>query len=230
MGANILALPGNPEPRKLAPGADLRTDLPLYAIYQDGQYVTGGGGGVREMGDQNNQFQDINVNATIDYQANENITVSFGTNYRLIVNDAFVKEMRKRQLIDLEIQYNIKEQQREIALLKQEMRLKELELEHQKTIEAQNAKLKMNNEELKQFTYAISHDLKEPLRMIGSFSKLWIRRHQKTADERDEEYFHYISGGVTRMSPPGDASGQGHSYCHPSLSATNCQCQQQQQQ
>ena len=28
--------PGDPEPRRIAPGADLRTDLPRYAIYRDG--------------------------------------------------------------------------------------------------------------------------------------------------------------------------------------------------
>jgi uncharacterized protein YcsI (UPF0317 family) len=28
---------GDPEPRQLAPGADLRTDLPRYAIYRDGR-------------------------------------------------------------------------------------------------------------------------------------------------------------------------------------------------
>lgn len=28
--------PGDPEPRRLAPGADLRTDLPLYAVYRSG--------------------------------------------------------------------------------------------------------------------------------------------------------------------------------------------------
>lgn len=28
--------PGDPEPRRLAPGADLRTDLPRYAVYRDG--------------------------------------------------------------------------------------------------------------------------------------------------------------------------------------------------
>lgn len=116
------------------------------------------------------------------------------------LNETLMRELRKRQLIALEIQYNIKEQKQEIALLKQEMKLKELELEHQKTIESQNAKLKMNNEELKQFTYAISHDLKEPLRMIGSFSRLWMKRHRRQADERDKEYFRYISGGVTRMT------------------------------
>lgn len=31
-----IADPGDPEPRRSAPGADLRTDLPKYAIYRDG--------------------------------------------------------------------------------------------------------------------------------------------------------------------------------------------------
>ncbi len=31
--------PGNAEPRELAPGADLRTDLPRYRVYQQGQLV-----------------------------------------------------------------------------------------------------------------------------------------------------------------------------------------------
>ena len=29
--------PGNPEPRRIAPGADLRTDLPLYSVYRNGK-------------------------------------------------------------------------------------------------------------------------------------------------------------------------------------------------
>jgi uncharacterized protein YcsI (UPF0317 family) len=31
--------PGNPEPRLVAPGADLRTDLPCYRVYRDGELV-----------------------------------------------------------------------------------------------------------------------------------------------------------------------------------------------
>jgi uncharacterized protein YcsI (UPF0317 family) len=31
--------PGSPEPRAVAPGADLRTDLPRYCVYQHGQLV-----------------------------------------------------------------------------------------------------------------------------------------------------------------------------------------------
>ena len=31
--------PGDPEPRKVAPGADLRTDLPRYCVYRDGVLI-----------------------------------------------------------------------------------------------------------------------------------------------------------------------------------------------
>src|SRR5579871_5810867 len=31
--------PGDPEPRYVAPGADLRTDVPRYRVYQDGEVV-----------------------------------------------------------------------------------------------------------------------------------------------------------------------------------------------
>src|SRR5690606_16496396 len=30
---------GSPEPRLVAPGADLRTDLPRYRVYRDGEFV-----------------------------------------------------------------------------------------------------------------------------------------------------------------------------------------------
>src|SRR5713226_10212659 len=31
--------PGDPEPRLAAPGADLRTDLPRYRVYKNGQFA-----------------------------------------------------------------------------------------------------------------------------------------------------------------------------------------------
>src|SRR6516164_8458893 len=31
--------PGDPEPKLVAPGADLRTDLPRYCVYRDGERI-----------------------------------------------------------------------------------------------------------------------------------------------------------------------------------------------
>lgn len=116
------------------------------------------------------------------------------------LNDNFMLQVRNRQTIDLEIRYALNEKERQIEQLTDKMKIQQLELTYQEETKSQNIKLKMANDELKNYSYAISHDLKEPLRMIGSFTKLWFKRHRHDVDERDKEYFHYITGGVDRMT------------------------------
>lgn len=115
-------------------------------------------------------------------------------------SEDFMLQMRKRRTIDLEIQYALKDKENEIQRLVQESKIDKLQLKYQEETESQNIKLKMSNQELRQFTYAISHDLKEPLRMINSFSKLWYRKNQNQADKTDKEYFQYITDGSERMT------------------------------
>jgi|GEM_PF-2499626 signal transduction histidine kinase/Tfp pilus assembly protein PilF len=115
-------------------------------------------------------------------------------------SEAFMLEIRERRTMDLEIRYALKDKENEIERLKQEREIDKLKLTYQSEIELQNEKLKMSNQELRQFTYAISHDLKEPLRMISSFSNLWYRKNKKTNDKVDEEYFHFVRDGALRMT------------------------------
>jgi signal transduction histidine kinase len=115
-------------------------------------------------------------------------------------SEEFMMQMRKRRTMDLEIQYAIKNKETEIELLKQQIEIDKLKLLHQSEIESQNEKLKMSNQELRQFTYAISHDLKEPLRMISSFANLWYRKNKETNDKIDEEYFYFVRDGAERMT------------------------------
>lgn len=115
-------------------------------------------------------------------------------------SEDFMLQIRKRRTMDLEIQYALKDKENEIKRLQQALEIDKLKLTYQEEIESQNSKLKMSNQELRQFTYAISHDMKEPLRMINSFSKLWYRRHKHDADATDKEYFKYITDGSERMT------------------------------
>lgn len=67
-------------------------------------------------------------------------------------------------------------------------------------IEAQNIRLAENNEVLSQFVYVAAHDLKEPLRNVGSFVSLIQRKYGKQFNEEANQYMGYVTSGVTRMN------------------------------
>jgi signal transduction histidine kinase len=67
-------------------------------------------------------------------------------------------------------------------------------------IEGQNRLLMEKNAALEQFAYAAAHDLKEPLRSIGSFANLLQRRYKNQLDESAQEYMAFIVNGAKRMN------------------------------
>jgi signal transduction histidine kinase len=69
-----------------------------------------------------------------------------------------------------------------------------------KEIEEKNKKLEETNQVLHQFAYASAHDLKEPLRTIGSFISLIQRRYGKDLPAEANEYMAYVTGGVQKMN------------------------------
>lgn len=110
------------------------------------------------------------------------------------------KDLQARHVIDREIQYDLKEKEKAIKQLQKENRYQALLLEKSKEIEQRNLQLTQANEELKQFAYVVSHDLKEPLRMIGSYSQLVAKYYEPQFDEMGKEFMAYIHEGATRMS------------------------------
>lgn len=67
-------------------------------------------------------------------------------------------------------------------------------------IEEKNKKLEETNQVLHQFAYASAHDLKEPLRTIGSFTSLIQRRFGKDFPQEANEYMYYVTSGVQKMN------------------------------
>ncbi len=81
------------------------------------------------------------------------------------------------------------------------MKSKKLLLDKNKEISSQNERLQTSNNLLKQFTYTVAHDLKEPLRSINSFIFLLERDYQKQINGQKEglRYMDFIKNAAQKM-------------------------------
>ena len=78
-------------------------------------------------------------------------------------------------------------------------RAKEVNEELERRVASRTEALQRSNEDLQQFAYVASHDLKEPLRMISSYTTLLQRRYAGRLDPDADTFIGFIVDGVDRM-------------------------------
>ena len=66
-------------------------------------------------------------------------------------------------------------------------------------LERNNAELQRLNEDLNQFAFSASHDLKEPLRMVAIYSQMLQRKYESNLDGDARECLAHILRGVKRI-------------------------------
>ena len=130
----------------------------------------------------------INYRNQIANNTNDYYLVSHLALITVVFGIVYIFAKGKEDIINLlkEKQTLLVDQKREISI-------------YAKQLENIELKLRESNQELEQFAYAASHDLKEPLRMISSYIQLLERKVDFSSEKSTEEYFYYITDGATRM-------------------------------
>ena len=84
-------------------------------------------------------------------------------------------------------------------LMKEQSNLYSLTLDLENQVEKRTQALADSNQELQNFAYIVSHDLKEPLRMVSSYLKLLERRYEGTLEQDAQEFIWFAVDGANRM-------------------------------
>ncbi len=87
-----------------------------------------------------------------------------------------------------------------ISRYRLQSRLNRLLKEKNQEIAQQNEALIQTNQALEQFNHITSHDLREPLRTIGSFASLLQRRYEDKLDQDARDFINYIMGGTRQLN------------------------------
>ncbi len=65
-------------------------------------------------------------------------------------------------------------------------------------IAALKLQLKQTRDSFEQFAYSVSHDMREPVRMVKSFMDLLLRKYSETLDDKAKSYVNFASEGAGR--------------------------------
>ena len=107
-------------------------------------------------------------------------------------------EKRERRISELQMQFESKEKDREIETLQRERDHQEALLAQARLTEEANVKLEKANEELRQFTYAVSHDLKEPIRQVKNYAHIALAPIKDKLSPKEATMMQFVLDGSHR--------------------------------
>jgi len=144
---------------------------------------------LKEMGKQKNAY-------LLKKKENEIVALKNEQRVSRLKNIFWIIAFSTLVVIVIALFFNWKKQRKMARLLQEKNNVIE---EKNEKIQIQNKLLEQSNVELQNFAYVASHDLKEPLRMVNSFSGLLQRKYTDVLDDRGQEYMYYITDAVDRM-------------------------------
>ena len=107
-------------------------------------------------------------------------------------------DKRERRISELQMQFESKEKDREIETLQRERDHQEAMLAQARLTEEANVKLEKANEELRQFTYAVSHDLKEPIRQVKNYAHIALAPIKDKLSPKEATMVQFVLEGSDR--------------------------------
>ncbi len=87
-----------------------------------------------------------------------------------------------------------------ITMRAAEVELRSLNVDLEGRVKERTAEVERAVGDLRSFGYAVSHDLREPLRIVGSFAQILTEEISDKIDEQSRQYLDRINGGVKRLS------------------------------
>ena len=134
---------------------------------------------------------------------NKNLNAEIA-NRKMIEKALHEREQQMEYLVQQRTEeLEIKNKEVQSLLQKIKERNEHLEIEIAKrtqNLQESNKDLQRSNKDLEQFAYIASHDLQEPLRIVGNFINLLERKYEKQLDKQAFKYIDFAKDGVTRMS------------------------------